>query len=300
MDMKPSSKLVWLFWGVLASSAALTAGCDDETSSPHTGGSGGVAGSTASGGSGAGGAGGAGGSGATAGSGGSGGGAGGAACTTGTLVFQSDFEDQDLSDMWVDGNAEISQEQVYEGSYSVVYAFSGAGHFGLTDMTPFREFYAEFWAYLDDMPCVGTCDSAGKHFFRFAWWPNKSGGIQKQIDTGMLSGNVGAWWFDFEPPVTGLNTSYDNAVQSSAWQLVRVAYRPNATGSSDGRFVWMFDDATVIDLTDEFFGDSDELDTFMFTNYDFVPGDGISNPRIFIDNLEVRTGPGAYDCLGAS
>ena len=198
--------------------------------------------------------------------------------------------------MWVDGDAAITQERVFSGAYSAVYSFTGAGHFGLTNMAPHRELSVEFWAYLDDMPCVTSCDSAGKHFFRFAWWPDKNGGIEKQIDTAMLSGNVGSFWYSFEPPSAGEWVSYD-AIQPGTWQKIRVAYRANQTGSADCRFVWMFDDATVMDLTDEFFGAGDALDTFMFTNYNVEPGDGITTPRIFIDDLVVRTGPGSYDCL---
>jgi hypothetical protein len=219
-------------------------------------------------------------------------------CTSGTVVFSSGFEDGSLEGMWVDGDASISTEEAHAGSSSALYRFSGAGHWGLTDMAPYREFYVEFWAMLVDMPCTGTCDPAGKHFFRFAWWPDKSGGIQKQIDTGMRSGTVDAWWFDFEVPTTGANIDYGDAIQRDVWSRVRVAYRPNTPGSADGRFVWMFDDSAVMDLTDEFFGTGDELDTFMFTNYDFVPSDGISDPRIFVDDLVVITGDGAFECLG--
>lgn len=219
-------------------------------------------------------------------------------CTSGTVVFSSGFEDGSLEGMWVDGNATVSTEEARSGSSSALYRFSGAGHWGLTDMAPYREFYVEFWAMLVDMPCTGSCDPAGKHFFRFAWWPDKSGGIQKQIDTGMRSGTVDAWWFGFEVETTGDNVDYGDAIRRDAWMRVRAAYRPNTPGSADGRFVWMFDDTAVMDLTDEFFGAGDELDTFMFTNYDFVPSDGISDPRIFVDDLVVITGDGAFDCLG--
>lgn len=218
-------------------------------------------------------------------------------CGSGTVVFSSDFEEGTLDGMWVDGDASISEEEAYGGTRSALYRFTGAGHWGLTDMTPYREFYVEFRALLSDIPCEGTCDSAGKHFFRFAWWPNKSGGIQKQIDTGMRSGQVDAWWFGFEVDTTGGRGDYGSAVVQDRWLLVRAAYRPNTPGSADGRFLWMFDDTTVLDLTDEFFGAADELDTFMFTNYDFVPEDGITDPRIYVDDLLVITGEGAFDCL---
>jgi hypothetical protein len=218
-------------------------------------------------------------------------------CAEGTVVFSSDFEDGTLDGMWVDGAASVTEEEAYGGARSALYRFTGAGHWGLTDMSPYREFYVEFRALLRDIPCEGTCDSAGKHFFRFAWWPNKSGGIQKQIDTGMRSGQVDAWWFGFEVDTTGGRGDYGSAVEQDRWMLVRAAYRPNTPGSADGRFLWMFDDATVLDLTDEFFGAADEMDTFMFTNYDFVAGDGITDPRIYVDDLLVITGEGAFDCL---
>jgi hypothetical protein len=218
-------------------------------------------------------------------------------CPSGTVVFSSDFEDGTLEGMWVDGAASITEEEATSGSRSALYRFTGAGHWGLTDMTPYREFYVEFWALLRDIPCEGTCDSAGKHFFRFAWWPNKSGGIQKQIDTGMRSGQVDAWWFGFEVDTTGGRGDYGSAIVQDRWLLVRAAYRPNTPGSADGRFLWMFDDTAVLDLTDEFFGAADEMDTFMFTNYDFVPEDGITDPRIYVDDLVVITGEGAFDCL---
>jgi hypothetical protein len=219
------------------------------------------------------------------------------ACDGSAVVFSSDFEGGTLDGMWVDGAASITQEQAHAGSSSAVYQFTASGHFGLTNMASYREIYVDFWAYLDDMPCLTTCDSAGKHFFRFAWWPDKNGGIQKQIDTGMLSGGVSAWWWDFGVPTTGADQSYGSAVQRDVWQHVRAAFRPNAPGVADGRFRWTFDDTAVLDLTDEFVAADDALDTFMFTNYDFVAGDGITNPRIFIDDLVVRTGAGAFDCM---
>jgi hypothetical protein len=218
-------------------------------------------------------------------------------CDSGTLVFSSDFEAGNLDGMWVDGAASISQAQAHSGTSSALYEFSGAGHFGLTSMASYREIYVEFWAYLDDMPCLSNCDSAGKHFFRFAWWPDKNGGIQKQIDTGMINGEVSAWWFGFGVPTTGAAQAYGGAVQRQIWQRIRAAFRANTSGQADGRFVWMFDDVALLDLTDEFVVDADELDTFMFTNYDFVAGDGITHPQIYIDDLVVRTGPGAFDCM---
>jgi hypothetical protein len=218
-------------------------------------------------------------------------------CSSGSVVFSSDFEDGTLEGMWVDGDVSISTEEARSGTRSALYRFSGAGHWGLTDLPAYREFYVEFWAMFKDMPCEGTCDPAGKHFFRFAWWPNKSIGIQKQIDTGMRSGYVDVWWFDFEVPTTGGSADYGSVVARDRWILVRAATRPNTPGLADGRFTWMLDGTVLIDLTDEFFGAGDELDTFMFTNYDFIPSDGITEPRIFVDDLRFITGPGAFDCL---
>jgi hypothetical protein len=238
-----------------------------------------------------------GGAGQTGGAAGAGGSGGATACDASTLAFSSDFEAGNLDGMWVDGAASISSEQAHSGGSSALYQFSAAGHFGLTDMASYREVYVELWAYLDDIPCLSGCDSAGKHFFRFAWWPDKNGGIQKQIDTGMLNGELSAWWFDFGVPTTGAAQSYGTAVQRGVWQRIRAAFRPNAPGVADGRFVWTFDDAVVLDLTDEFVASEDALDTFMFSNYDFVAGDGITSPRIFVDDLVVRTGAGAFDCM---
>ena len=271
------------------------------------GGSAGSAGSGTGGGAGSAGASGSGGSGGSGGSAGSAGnagssGAGGSSgsspgCSQGSLVFESDFEDQMLGGMWVDGNATISSAQARSGSYSALYVFSGAGHFGLTDLSGFDEAYVDMWVYLEDMPCVSGCDSAGKHFFRFAWWPDKNGGIQKQIDTGMLNGQVGAFSFGFGVPTVGEWQDYGSAVQSGSWQRVRTAFRANAPGASDGRFVWMFDDVAVLDITGEYVAAGEQLDTFMFTNYDIVPGDGLTEPKVYIDDWTVRTGPGSFDCL---
>jgi hypothetical protein len=213
-------------------------------------------------------------------------------------VLDTDFEDGTLGELWVDGDASISTAQAHSGSNSARYVFSGAGHFGLTDLSAFDEAYVEMWVWLDDMPCVSGCDPAGKHFFRFAWWPDKNGGIQKQIDTGMLNGDVGAFSFGFQAATVGEWKSYGNAVKSGSWQRVRTAFRANAPGSSDGRFVWMFDDSVVLDLSGQFVGSGEQLDTFMFTNYDIKAGDGITQPAVYIDDWSVRTGPGTFDCIG--
>jgi hypothetical protein len=304
----------WLALVVLGGSLALAAcSSDDEPSGGGNAGSGGASGSAGSAGdagtagSASGGSGGGAGSGGSAGNAGSGGNAGnagssgsagsGGGCSQGTLVFESDFEAQSMGALWVDGDATISSSQAHSGSYSALYVFSGAGHFGLTDLSAFDEAYVEMWVYLDDMPCISGCDSAGKHFFRFAWWPDKNGGIQKQIDTGMLNGQLGAFSFGFGVPTVSEWKDYGSAVQSGTWQRVRTAFRANAPGAADGRFVWMFDDTVVLDISGEYVVAGESLDTFMFTNYDIVPGDGLTAPKVHVDDWTVRTGPGSFDCL---
>jgi hypothetical protein len=212
-------------------------------------------------------------------------------------VLETDFEGQSLDALWVDGDATISSAHARSGSYSALYVFSGAGHFGLTGLDAYDEAYVDMWVRLDDMPCVSSCDPAGKHFFRYAWWPDKSGGIQKQVDTGMLNGQVGAFSFGFGVPTVGKWADYGSAIQTGGWQRVRTAFRANAPGASDGRFVWMFDDVVVLDITGEYTAAGEQLDTFMFTNYDFEPGDGITQPQLYIDDWTMRTGAGTFGCL---
>ncbi len=90
---------------------------------------------------------------------------------------------------------------------------------------------------------------------------------------------------------------YGSSIVANKWQRVRIAFKANTPGVADGRFVMKYDDVTVFDITGQYFAAKDELDTFIFTNYDAKPGDNFTDPMIYVDDLEFRTGAGSFDCI---
>jgi len=213
-------------------------------------------------------------------------------CSDSTVLLDTSFEDGETFPMT--GVTEASTDRAHAGSRSLLYRFTGSGKWSPGRAPEFTEAYVDYWAYNVDFPCLACPDSGGKHYFRF--WHNDI--RRHQIDTGGRNGSIDVEWLTWgvpnpNPPSATPPASFN----AGTWHRVRVAVRLNAPGASDGRFIWMIDDEVLFDVTAEMSA-GEKLTNFLFTNYDYQGDDPTGRvPRMYLDEILMRTGPGAFDCL---
>ncbi len=207
-----------------------------------------------------------------------------------TTIRDEGFESGSLSGWWNDGGrGVVINTDAHSGTHCAKYTPAGASHFGFSPIAPFREAYLSFWVkFMGEIPCTNEpgCTPDGKHFWRFAEWPNHNVGLAHELDTGLRQGTYGIWFLSAS---VGFNVPSPFVKGQWGKQTVRVKLE-SAPGRGDGHFtVQACDKVLVNEHNANLYGTwAGNWDTFIFTNYDGITGYWL------VDDFKLLIGEGAY------